>query len=105
MASTYPTERIYMGHYQKMEKSVSYTIFHIRNFNFIVFLSIELNYVMCNMNKTLSNVSGDVVLKLKLKQTPFSRFLQCSNVGSFYHLQLFQKHINTCLVLNWSMTL
>ena len=33
----------------------------IRNFNFLVFLSIILIGVMCNTNKTLSNVSGDVV--------------------------------------------
>ena len=36
---------------------------------------------MCNMNKTLSNFSGDVVWKMKLKQTHFCRFLQCPNVG------------------------
>ena len=73
----------------------------IRNFNFLVFLSIILSDVLCNTNKTLSNVSGDFVRKRKLKQTHFSRFLQCPNVGvgSFNHLQLFQKHINTCLVL------
>ena len=33
----------------------------IRNINFLVFLSIILNAVMCNTNKTLSNVYGDVV--------------------------------------------
>ena len=33
----------------------------IRNFNFLVFLPIILNDVMYNMNKTLSNVPGDVV--------------------------------------------
>ena len=33
----------------------------IRNFHFLVFLSIKLNAVMCNNNKILCTASGDVV--------------------------------------------
>ena len=40
---------------------------------------------MCNMNKTLSNFSGDVVWKMKLKQTHICRFLQCpQRRGGFF---------------------
>ena len=41
----------------------------------------------------------------EIEKTHFSPFLQCPNVGvgSFYHLPLFKKHINSCRVLNWSI--
>ena len=53
---------LYMGHYQKMEKSVSFMIFwHPQLPLSSFFLSIKLNDIMCNMNKILCTASGDVV--------------------------------------------
>ena len=54
---------LYMGHYQKMEKSVSYTIFSHPQLQLSSFsVDIKLNDVMCNMKKTHTKATFPVML-------------------------------------------
>ena len=50
-----------MGHYQKMEESVSLLIFSHHDLLPVAFLSITLNDGMCHKNKILCRVLDDAV--------------------------------------------